>query len=818
MLCLCSVILSAQGQSYLSPKKDYKVQNLFPSYSTFSAYDVNDSLLYANDGDTIRCFNLKTGMLLNVKYGKPAGYSSWPSFITVSPNGKRIWAGFTVSGDTDDRIYVIDLKTGTWSLKAKLAGNFDLEFLNGKVLVSGLNSSDWSTPNSIYLLDTTGTDNHKKIIEIGGNSAGFATDANGNVYYGTYLMYATPPKPDGLYKWNSDKVSAAISGTTYLTLDDGVFLSKLPNGAYDCEVDAGGNLFFNSNNFSSPGFIGKWNGTTGDAFNYDTIATTPNSDWVTFLKTTGNVLKPEKGGKLFALAFAQPIAEVQHKQPPVKKKKIGNINALLTDLNITIALSSHFTNADDINSLSYEVALNTNSAVALASIDNKNLVIDFTALGQTKLVVKATAFGLSAADTFYVGVHPVINGNYVVSNFEDLTLAPNSYWNGSDSKGHFDSGIGRFINNYTAAWGSWDGFAYSNMADDSTAGMVNQYSSITGRGIDPSLSSGSNYGLGYVPIDWMTSKTIPITMTFSDTAAHQVKGFYVTNSTYTALSMERGDFFAKKFGGNSGNDPDWYKLSVWGVKNGNATDTVHFYLADYRNADNSKDYIIKTWQWVDLSSLGRVDSLKFIVNSSDVGMYGMNTPGYFCMDNLFVVPDNPPTVANPIADVTVSENAQNYTIDLSNVFTDSDNDVIVKTVESNSNTGLVTASIVDNTLTLAFTANHNGVADIVIKGKSGKLSVTDAFKVTVTPNTGIHQIGNSPVTIYPNPSNGTFRIATASDKNIAVTVFDINGQMVYRNQYYKPNEIIDISVLPSGNYLVRLQQGQEEDTQQIIKK
>jgi len=66
---------------------------------------------------------------------------------------------------------------------------------------------------------------------------------------------------------------------------------------------------------------------------------------------------------------------------------------------------------------------------------------------------------------------------------------------------------------------------------------------------------------------------------------------------------------------------------------------VDFYLADYRFEDNAQDYIIKTWQWVELSSLGEVDSLKFTLASSDVGAYGMNTPGYFCIDQVYVSPE-----------------------------------------------------------------------------------------------------------------------------------------------------------------------------------
>ena len=51
--------------------------------------------------------------------------------------------------------------------------------------------------------------------------------------------------------------------------------------------------------------------------------------------------------------------------------------------------------------------------------------------------------------------------------------------------------------------------------------------------------------------------------------------------------MKTGDQFAKKFGGEDGNDPDYFKLLVWGEKeNGTETDTVEFFLAEnYITAD-----------------------------------------------------------------------------------------------------------------------------------------------------------------------------------------------------------------------------------------
>jgi hypothetical protein len=66
---------------------------------------------------------------------------------------------------------------------------------------------------------------------------------------------------------------------------------------------------------------------------------------------------------------------------------------------------------------------------------------------------------------------------------------------------------------------------------------------------------------------------------------------------------------------------------------------LEFYLADYRFGDNSQDYIVSDWTYVDFSVLGVADEIRFDFASSDSGMFGINTPQYFAMDNLTAVPE-----------------------------------------------------------------------------------------------------------------------------------------------------------------------------------
>jgi hypothetical protein len=207
-----------------------------------------------------------------------------------------------------------------------------------------------------------------------------------------------------------------------------------------------------------------------------------------------------------------------------------------------------------------------------------------------------------------------------VAKFDDLTLAPESFWNGSDLSGSFKSSGITFYNSYNKDWQSWIGFAYSSKTDVTTAGYNNQYSAITGSG----YAGSSNYAVCYPA----PSAEIGFDVTTKAT------GFYVTNSTYAYLSMKNGDQFAKKFGGETGNDPDYFRLMIEALNaDGKAVDTVYFYLADFRFADNSKDYILNKWTWVDLSQLKEASKLRFSLSSSDNSFGYMNTPGYFCMDD-----------------------------------------------------------------------------------------------------------------------------------------------------------------------------------------
>lgn len=181
----------------------------------------------------------------------------------------------------------------------------------------------------------------------------------------------------------------------------------------------------------------------------------------------------------------------------------------------------------------------------------------------------------------------------------------------------------------TSQWGTfYSGFTYSNRTDVTTTGFTNGNSAFAGEGAEGS----DQYAIFYSSSDTLifNGPTVLVDAQF-------------TNSTYAALSMRDGDNFAKQFGsttnasgvddGTNGEDFFFVRFKGWDV-DGNLTDSVDIYLADYRFSDDTQDYILEDWTNFDLSSLGIIKYVTFSFASSDVGQFGMNTPAYFAMDNM----------------------------------------------------------------------------------------------------------------------------------------------------------------------------------------
>lgn len=213
----------------------------------------------------------------------------------------------------------------------------------------------------------------------------------------------------------------------------------------------------------------------------------------------------------------------------------------------------------------------------------------------------------------------------LLADFEDLGLDPTPPGEVLDppaTGGSFVSGGVTFSNG-----GDFSRFSASTTSDTTTGDFTNQFSAITGGGAGGSATFGVAYA--YAPVE------------LSFASPQSVLSAAFTNTTYAALTMLNGDAFSKQFGGPTGNDPDFLRLTIEGLDalGGTTGPGVEFYLGDYRFADNGLDYVVDAWTVVDLSGLGAVSGLRFSIDGSDVGSFGLNTPAYFAIDDLVTVPE-----------------------------------------------------------------------------------------------------------------------------------------------------------------------------------
>jgi len=205
-----------------------------------------------------------------------------------------------------------------------------------------------------------------------------------------------------------------------------------------------------------------------------------------------------------------------------------------------------------------------------------------------------------------------------VFDFEELTVPTETgYWNGSNLSGSFGNYQIMFNNNYNSDYASWSGFSYAW----DTITVDNQYINSA-----VEANSGNIFGIGYVPSDWEsgTYDNIPIVCSFGvPTVASSI---FVANSEYAADAIINGIWGIPGF-----TDGDYFKIIIEGKNSGESKGFVEYYLADYRDGAN---FVLASWEEINLSSFGVIDTLKFNLESSDTGDYGMNTPAYFCIDDL----------------------------------------------------------------------------------------------------------------------------------------------------------------------------------------
>ena len=427
--------------------------------------------------------------------------------------------------------------------------------------------------------------------------------------------------------------------------------------------------------------------------------------------------------------------------PPVVANPLAPIHFTEFPQSLNFNLTNTFDDPDNNNSLIEISVLSCPSEVTTMYNSFVLTVIRSTpsAFSNKVMVLRATSNGK------VVDMEVLVSGDAVVvgpgtATFEDVTLNAEGVWQAPhEGDNTFISGDWNFTSYYSSYY--WGGFTVTNHTDLTQSGMDAQYTAIAGEGHDGSVQYATAYTMGTLT-----------QVTATDGSLQTVSGCYVTNNVWAYQNMLEGDYSATPFGGSTGNDPDWFKLTATGKNaSGQTVGTLDFYLADYRFTNNDEDYILDTWEWFDLSPLGPVASISFTLSSTKNNTYGMITPAYFCMDDFNGTGpgtvDQPPYIANPVADVVFDEFPQSIDVDLNGVASDPDDDdnAIVYSLIANSNEAALSATLSGKTLTLNRLTSEQATANLTMRAFSNGQSVDFNIHVILHAVTDLPPVVVNPV-------------------------------------------------------------------------
>ena len=412
--------------------------------------------------------------------------------------------------------------------------------------------------------------------------------------------------------------------------------------------------------------------------------------------------------------------------PPTVSNPIADVQVNKNAPNTTIPLANVFNDADHNNaSIIKSIHSNSQPALVAATVSGDTLTLDFqnNQSGAATIKIKGTSNGKEVIDTFIVTVTAVDAPPTVSNPIADVQV--------NEDAPDTTIPLGNLFND----------------ADNNNAA------------ISKSIHSNSQPSLVTATVSGDT-----LTLNFQDnqsgSATIEIKG--------TSNGKEVIDTFLVTV--TAVDDPPTVAIPIADVQvNENAPNTTISLANVFNDADNNNAAISKSIHSNSHPSLVTATvsedtlTLNFQDNqsgSATIEITGASN-GKEVIDTVIVTVtavDDPPTVAIPISVVVVDEDASDVTISILNLFNDIDNDnaSIIKSIHSNSQPSLVTATVSGDTLTLNFQDNQSGSATIKIKGTSNGKEVIDTFLVTVNP------INDPPVAIndsYNTPQGIALSVA-----------------------------------------------------------
>ncbi|MEB3341346.1 PPC domain-containing protein [Okeania sp.] len=393
-------------------------------------------------------------------------------------------------------------------------------------------------------------------------------------------------------------------------------------------------------------------------------------------------------GKFVTDTFAVNVASVE--DPLVISNPIGNKNVYEDAPNQTIDLFSVFTDADPDSIITFATPINDNPDLVNATIKGNNLILDYldNQHGKAEISVSAESNGETKTDTFTVKVVSVDDPPIRLNPILDINVdedAPNQTIDLSSVFTDIDSTL-TFI------------------PTNNNPGLVS------------ATIEENNLTLDFLDNKFGTAKISVVAKSKGKTVTDT---FTVNVAPIDDLAFKRGEI------------PD---VNVDEDAPNQIIDLSSVFIDidnpfTFIQTNNNPGLVSETIEGNNLT----LDFLDNQFGKAEI-MVVAESNGLFLSDtfaiNVASVEDI--LVPNPIDDINVYKNSPNQKIDLYSLFTDPDPDSIITFLApTNTNPGLLSATIKGNNLILDYLENQLGTAQITVSAVSNGQTVTNTFTVNV---------------------------------------------------------------------------------------
>ena len=97
-------------------------------------------------------------------------------------------------------------------------------------------------------------------------------------------------------------------------------------------------------------------------------------------------------------------------------------------------------------------------------------------------------------------------------------------------------------------------------------------------------------------------------------------------------------------------------------------------------------------------------------------------------------------------------------------------------------------------------------SDMILYLNDGSIFTIDVTTIqgnSYTETSALSKINDLEIKVYPNPVQDYLSIETTTQESIVLTIMDLNSKQIIQETFIK-NKVLDISSLPTQNYIVTL--------------